>query len=91
MTGRLGVRSNLALTVASVLLAAGFPGCSTTLHSSSTACARARIAGRTVCLRAQQRCERRYERVYRSYALTCKPGADGYRLRERTYVGPPNP
>jgi len=86
-----GLRSSLALTAVSTLLAAGFPGCTTSIHSSKAACTRARIGGRTVCLKPQVRCKPRYERIYRSYGLTCKRGVDGSRLRARNYVGPPNP
>jgi hypothetical protein len=72
---------------ATALLAAFFPGCATTVHSSQTACAKARIAGKNVCLRPRERCASRYERIYRSYGLTCKQGV----LRQRTYIGKPNP
>ena len=76
--------SALAVTV---LLAATFPGCSTTMHSSNVACTRARIGGKVVCLKPGERCSSRYERIYRSYALTCRKGV----LRERNYIGPANP
>jgi hypothetical protein len=44
-----------------------------------------------VCLRPSLPCEQRYERVYRKYGLTCRAAPSGYRLRERTYIGPPSP
>lgn len=68
-------------------LLAAFPGCSTAVHSSATACAQARVGAKVVCLKPGVKCAARHERVYRSYALTCKAG----RLRERNYVGPANP
>jgi hypothetical protein len=74
-----------ALTTA--LFAATFPGCSTSVHQTVTACARARIGGKIVCLRPRERCQSRYERIYRSYGLTCRKGV----LRERNYIGPANP
>ena len=84
-----GLRIALALTVLSGLLASGFVwSCSSRSSGSrSAACTPARIGGRSVCLEPGLRCEQRYERIYRSYALTCR----GDRLRERTYIGPPNP
>ena len=81
------VAAALAAVLVSALAATIFPGCSSSVQRTQTACARARIAGRVDCLRPQERCERRYERVYRSYGLTCKDG----RLRERSYIGPANP
>jgi hypothetical protein len=89
-----GVRAALALAVISAAIAAGFVwSCSSQSSGSGTAaaCSRARIGGRTVCLKPRMRCEQRYERIYRSYGLTCHAGPDGYRLRQRTYIGPPNP
>jgi hypothetical protein len=83
----------LALATLSAFLAMGFIG-SCSRGSSSTGgggCARARVGGRVVCLRQGLRCEPRHERVYRSYGLTCRRAPDGYRLRERAFVGPPNP
>ena len=68
-------------------LLAVFPGCSASVHSSTTACARARVGGKVVCLKPGVKCASRYERVYRSYGLTCK----GTHLGQRTYVGPANP
>jgi len=85
------LRSRITPTTVSALLVAAFPGCTTSLHSTKAACAQARVAGKTVCLRPHERCDSRYERIYRSYGLTCKRGVDGSRLRERNYVGPPNP
>ena len=76
-----------ALAASTALLAAMFPGCSTSVQSSKTACARARIGGKVVCVKPGRLCKSRYERIYRSYALTCKGG----RLRERNYIGPANP
>jgi hypothetical protein len=87
-----GFRSPLVLAAVSVLLGGGFLGsCSGASSRSAGGCARARVGGRVVCLRAGRACEPGHERVYRSYGLTCKPGAGGYRLRERTFIGPPNP
>jgi hypothetical protein len=84
----MGLRSALALAALSALLSAGFVwSCSSSTGSRSAACTHARIGGKTVCLKAGVGCERRYERIYRSYGLTCR----GDRLRERTYIGPPNP
>lgn len=81
----------LAPQAALIALAAGllaaFPGCSSSAHSSAAACARARVGGKVVCLKPGVKCASRYERVYRSYGLTCK----GTRLGQRAYVGPPNP
>ena len=87
------IRSLLVLATAAVFLATGFLGsCSwKTSHSSARACVPARVGGKAVCLKRGQACERRYERVYRSYGLTCRRGPAGYRLRERTYIGPANP
>jgi hypothetical protein len=85
----MGVRSALALAVLSTLLASGFVwSCSSsTSGSRSAACTPARIGGRNVCLKAGVPCRQRYERRYRSYALTCRDG----QLRDRPYIGPPNP
>ena len=55
-------------------------------------CVRAHVGGRAVCLNVGLACAPRYERVYRSYAFTCKLGADGRRhLHVYNYIGPPNP
>jgi hypothetical protein len=78
--------SPAALLVAALLIGA-FPGCTSSRHASKTACQQARIEGKTMCLRPRERCDRRYERIYRSYGLTCRKGV----LRERTYIGPANP
>jgi hypothetical protein len=75
-----------ALIVLAGLLAA-FPGCSSSVHSSTAACARARVGGTVVCVRPGERCSARYERIYRSYGLTCRKGV----LRERNFIGPANP
>jgi hypothetical protein len=93
MTRPPGVGSVLALAAISAAIAAGFTWSCTGSSSRSSAvqCARARIAGRTVCLKPNVRCERSHERVYRSYGLTCVLGGNGYRLRERNFVAPPNP
>lgn len=76
-----------ALAVAASALVAAFPGCTSSLHSTKVACTRAKVGGRLVCLRPGERCQSRHERVYRSYGVTCKDG----RLRERSYIGKPNP
>jgi hypothetical protein len=76
-----------AALAATALIAATFPSCSRTVHSSQTACARARVGGKVVCVKAGERCSARYEQIYRSYALTCRKGI----LRERDYIGPANP
>jgi len=89
-----GIRSLLVLAAASAFLASGFVGsCSreSSRSGSSGACAQARVGGRSVCLRQGVACRRRYERIYRSYGLTCRLGPAGYKLRERTYIGPANP
>jgi hypothetical protein len=75
-----------------VLLCSGFVwSCSGASSRSSGGCAIARIGGRTVCLHAGQACKPGHERVYRSYGLTCKLEAGGYRLSERYIIGPANP
>ena len=79
--------SYAAVLAAIAFLAAGFPGCSTTAHQSVQACAYAKVGGKVVCLGPGQRCQARHERIYRSYALTCRKGV----LRERNYIGPANP
>jgi hypothetical protein len=43
--------------------------------------------GKVVCVKPGERCRARYERIYRSYGLTCRKGA----LRERNFIGPANP
>jgi hypothetical protein len=93
MTRPPGAGSILALAAISASIAAGFTwSCSgSSSRSSAAQCARARIAGRTVCLKPNVRCVRSHERVYRSYGLACVLGANGYRLQQRNYVGPPNP
>ena len=93
MTRSPGAGSILALAAISAAIAAGFTwSCAGSSPRPSTAqCARARIAGRTVCLKPNVRCERSHERVYRSYGLTCVLGGNGYRLQERSFVAPPNP
>jgi hypothetical protein len=48
---------------------------------------RARVGGKVVCLKPGVKCSARYERVYRSYGLTCRKGV----LRERNFIGPANP
>ena len=41
------------------------------------------IGGEHKCLHTGQFCSRSYERQYRRYGFTCKPGSDGrYRLRK---------
>jgi hypothetical protein len=86
-------RTLLPLTALCALIAAGFTGwsCGTTSVHSGSACARARIGDRTVCLQPNVRCERSHEGVYRSYGLTCVLSSNGYRLQQRSYIGPPNP
>jgi hypothetical protein len=76
-----------ALAATTALLAATFPGCSTSVQSSKTACVRARIGGKVVCVKPGERCSSRYERIYRSYGLTCRKTV----LRERNFIGPANP
>ena len=82
-----GVVAPQAALLALAGLLAAFPGCSTSVHSSTAACARARVGVKVVCMRPGVKCASRYERVYRSYGLTCK----GTRLRQRAYIGPANP
>jgi len=76
-----------AAALAGTALLAAFPGCSTTVHQSVRACTEAKIGGKLVCLRPGERCTARHERIYRSYALTCKKGV----LRNRNYIGPATP
>jgi hypothetical protein len=76
-----------ALAATAALLAATFPGCTSYSEQHLTACSRAKIAGKVVCLRPGERCSSRHERIYRSYALTCRKGV----LRQRNYIGPANP
>jgi hypothetical protein len=83
----------LALAAVSILIGCGFIG-SCSRGSPSTGgggCARARVGGKLTCLRTGQACKPGHDRVYRSYGLTCKRGPEGYRLRERTFIGKPNP
>jgi hypothetical protein len=87
MGGKIRRMPQLAATVGALLLAATFPGCSTTVHQTVTPCRRAKVGGKIVCLAPGRRCSARYERVYRSYGLTCRKGV----LRERSYIGPANP
>ena len=87
-----GFRSLLLLAAVAILLGSGFLGsCSGRSSRSAGRCTQARVGGKATCLRAGQRCKPGHERVYRSYGLTCKPGAGGYRLRERNFIGPANP
>jgi len=76
-----------AAVLAAALFGAAFPGCSTSVHQTVTACTQARIGGKLVCLRPGERCQSSHERIYRSYGLTCRKGI----LRERNYIGPANP
>jgi hypothetical protein len=76
-----------AALAAIAFLAAGFPGCSSYSEQHIAPCSRAKVGGKVVCLGPGQPCRARYERVYRSYGLTCKEE----RLRERNYIGPANP
>jgi hypothetical protein len=69
------------------LAATIFPGCSSSIQRTQVACARAKVGGKIVCLKPHERCRARYERIYRSYGLTCKESV----LRERNYIGPANP
>jgi hypothetical protein len=84
--------SVLALAALSAVIAAGFTwSCAGTSTGSGTAgCVRAKIAGRIVCLKPNVRCERSHERIYRSYGLTCVLRDDGFRLKERNFIAPPN-
>jgi hypothetical protein len=75
-----------AAVVALAFLAATFHGCSS-YQAKPTACARARIGEKIVCVKPGLRCNSRYEHAYRSYGLTCRKGI----LRQHNYVGPPNP
>jgi hypothetical protein len=86
------LRPLLALAAISVLFGSGFLGsCTRGSSSSGGGCARARVGGKLTCLRPGQACEPAHEHVYRSYGLTCRPAADGHRLRERVFNGPANP
>jgi hypothetical protein len=87
MGGKMRRMPQLAAAFGALLLASLFPGCSTTVHRSATACMRAKVGGKVVCLAPGKRCSARHERVYRSYGLTCRKGV----LRERSYIGPANP
>jgi hypothetical protein len=87
-------RSLLALAAAAILLGCGFLGSCSGKASHSAGgggCSPAQVGGKPTCLQTGQRCKPGHERVYRSYGLTCKPGDGGYRLRERTFIGPANP
>ena len=79
------------LAALAALLASGFTWSCAESSTSSARCAHARIGQRTVCLKPNVRCERSHERIYRSYGLTCVLHADGYRLKQRSFVAPPNP
>jgi hypothetical protein len=86
------LRSPVVLATLAILLGCGFLGsCSRTTSRSAGGCSQARVGGKVSCLRAGERCKLGHERVYRSYGLTCKPAAGGYRLRERIFIGPANP
>jgi hypothetical protein len=87
MGGKIQAMATVLAAAVVALAATIFPGCSSSVHQTQTACARAKVGGHVVCLRPQERCQSRYERIYRSYGLTCKAGA----LRERSYIGPANP
>jgi hypothetical protein len=87
MGGKIQAMASVFAAAFVALAATIFPGCSSSVHRTELACARAKIGGKIVCLRPQGRCQARYERIYRSYGLTCKAGA----LRERSYIGPANP
>jgi hypothetical protein len=76
-----------ALLAALALLAASFEGCSRNYQAKPSACARARIGEKTVCVKPGGRCDTRYEHAYRSYGLTCRKGI----LRQHNYIGTPNP
>jgi hypothetical protein len=80
------VVTTVATVVVSGLLTL-FAGCSSSNHSSKSACIPARIGGQSVCLKPGVRCKPPQERVYRSYGLTCRKGV----LRQRNYIGPANP
>jgi hypothetical protein len=86
-------RSLVVLAALAILFGCGFLGsCSrSSSRSAGGGCSRARVGGKLTCLRTGERCKPGHERVYRSYGLTCKPGAGGYRLRERIFIGPANP
>jgi hypothetical protein len=78
-----------AAALATVALAAAglFHGCSPSPRVTVRPCIEARVGGKPACLAPGKRCAARYERVYRSYALTCRKGV----LRGRNYIAPPNP
>lgn len=84
MRGMTPLAAAAALVLSALTL---FHGCAGSAHSTKAACIPARIGGRTACLRPGVRCKPQYQRVYRSYGLTCK----GSELRQRNYVGPGNP
>ena len=79
--------SYAAVVAAIAFLAAGFPGCSSYSEQHLTRCSRAKVGGKVVCLGPGQPCQARHEKIYRSYALSCKKGV----LRDRNYIGPANP
>jgi hypothetical protein len=87
MGGKIQAMATVFAAVVVALAAGIFPGCSSSVHETQTACARAKVGGKIVCLRAQERCRSRYERIYRSYGLTCRKGV----LRERSFIAPANP
>jgi hypothetical protein len=89
----MSARGLAPFAVLAALLASGFTwSCASSSSTGpSVPCVRARIGERTVCLKPNVRCEHSHERIYRSYGLTCVVRADGYRLKQRTFVAPPNP
>ena len=94
-TQRVRARSLLALAVVAVAVAAVLgataSAAGTSMHRSLASCRRgsvpARIGGKRVCLRAGQRCKKRYERQYRRHGFHCQAG----RLRRRHKHPPPPP
>ena len=79
------------LAVAAAVLATG--AAADSFHQSArSSCIPARIGGRIQCLAVGQRCRPRYEHRYNLYGYTCKRDLSGrYRLRERSFIGPPLP
>jgi hypothetical protein len=90
-------RSWLALAVVAVaaatVIGAAHSAAGTSLQRSGASCKRssvpARIGGKRVCLRAGQRCKKRYERVYRRHGFHCQSGR--LRRRRKSPPAPPPP
>src|SRR5438045_4956704 len=98
-TRRARARSLLALAVVAVAVAAVLgataSAAGTPMHRSLVSCRRgsvpARIGGKRVCLRAGQRCKKRYERQYRRHGFHCQAGGPESGPNNRPPPPPPRP